>query len=136
MNESPHAHETRRRQPNADELQPYSDPYAALNVPRDATLETIKDAYFQLVREHPPEREPEAFKQIRAAYERLRTPERQLETDMLLLQELPLPTDLPETEFDLTVHREDLLSAARALTDLERTDFHDEFRKVTLSPVS
>ena len=37
-----------------DEPRPYSDPYAALDVPRDATLDAIKDAYFNLVREHPP----------------------------------------------------------------------------------
>jgi curved DNA-binding protein CbpA len=116
-------------QPKA-ELPTYGDPYAELGVPRQATLEEIKDAYFKLVREHPPEREPEAFKTIRAAYERLRTAERRIETDMLLLQELPLPAEWHAPEFDLSVHREDLQSAARALSDLERTDFHEDFRDV------
>ena len=113
-------------------LQTYSDPYVALGVPRDATPDRIKDAYFKLVREHPPEREPEAFKAVRAAYERLRRPERRLETDLLLPHALPLPTDLPAPEFDLSVHREDLLSAARALSDLDRTDFREDFRTVKL----
>lgn len=109
-----------------------SDPYATFGVPRDATLDQIKDAYFKLVREHPPEREPEAFKAIRAAYERLRTPERRVETDLLLLQELALPSEWHTPVFDLGVHSEDLLSAARALSDLERTDFREDFRKVNL----
>ena len=64
---------------------PYVDPYAVLGVTRSATPAEIKQAYFALVRAHPPEREPETFKRIRAAYERLRDPERRTETDMLLL---------------------------------------------------
>jgi curved DNA-binding protein CbpA len=112
----------------------HSDPYAALNVPRDATMDAIKDAYFKLVREHPPERDPEAFKAIRAAYEHIRTPERRVETDLLLLQApIPAPTEWRASKFDLSVHREDLLSAARALSDLERTDFRDDFRKIQLA---
>ena len=114
-----------------DEPRPYSDPYAALDVPRDATLDAIKDAYFKLVREHPPERDPDAFKAIRAAYDRVRTAERRVETDLLLLQpELPLPAEGDAPAFDLSVHREDLLAAARALCDLERTDFREDFREV------
>lgn len=114
----------------AAEGQTYSDPYAALGVPHDATLEQIKDAYFKLVREHPPERDPETFKTIRAAYDRVRTAERRVEADLLLLQELPLPAEWRQPSFDLSVHREDLLTAARALSDLERTDFRMDFRKV------
>ena len=114
-----------------DEPQEYRDPYAALGVPRDATLDAIKDAYFKLVREHPPERDPDAFKAIRAAYDRVRTAERRVETDLLLLQpELPLPAEGDAPAFDLSVHREDLLAAARALGDLERTDFREDFRPV------
>lgn len=124
-------------EPATAPMQLYSDPYTALGVPRDATMDAIKDAYFKLVREHPPERDPESFKAIRAAYERIRTPERRIETDLLLLQEpLPLPTEWQTPSFDLTVHHEDLMSAARALSDLERTDFRDDFRKIQLSDLS
>ncbi len=115
---------------SATELHSYGDPYAALGVPHDATSDQIKDAYFKLVRDHPPEREPDAFKVIRAAYDRLRTSERRLETDLLLLQVVPPPTEWHMPPFDLRVHREDLLSAARALSDLERTDFREDFRNV------
>ena len=114
-----------------DKPQPYRDPYAALGVPRDATLDAIKDAYFKLVREHSPERDPDAFKAIRAAYDRVRTAERRVEADLQLLQpELPLPAEGAAPAFDLSVHREDLLAAARALSDLERTDFHEDFRDI------
>ena len=120
-------------EPHEHEPQTYADPYAALGVPREATLEAFMDAYFQLVREHPPERDPETFKAIRAAYERIRTSERRVEADLLLLQELALPAEWRAPAFDLSVHREDLLSAARALSDLERTDFRDDFRKFQIS---
>lgn len=113
--------------------EPYVDPYLVLGLDHTATLEEIKRAYFALVRAHPPERDPEAFKRIRAAYERLRTPEQRLEADMLLLQTWPVPTRFPQAaDLDLRVHREDVLAAARALSDLERTDFHGDFRKVKL----
>lgn len=128
---APSRRQTPGEQHAPDEPQPYRDPYAALGLLRDATLEAIKDAYFKLVREHPPERDPDAFKAIRAAYDRVRTAERRLETDLLLLQpELPLPAEEDAAEFDLSVHQEDLLAAARALSDLERTDFRQDFREV------
>jgi len=112
---------------------PSVDPYAVLELPRTATLAEIKQAYFTQVRAHPPEREAETFKRIRAAYERLRDPEQRMETDMLL------PTAWPEPErkrrapqLDLTLHREDVLSAARSLSDLERRDWREHYGKVQL----
>jgi len=42
-------------------------PYAILGVERTATEAEIKRAYFARVREHPPERDPEGFKRVRAA---------------------------------------------------------------------
>ena len=49
------------------------DPYQILNVSSDASLSEIKKAYFLQVRKHPPEKDPEMFKQIRAAYEQLKS---------------------------------------------------------------
>ena len=112
---------------------PYVDPYAVLGLTRAATAAEIKQAYFALVRTHPPEREPETFKRIRAAYERLRDPERRVETDMLLLDAWPEPARKRRPpKLDLTLHREDVIEAARALTDLARTDWREHFGKVKL----
>ena len=50
------------------------DFYEVLGVAKSATPEAIKRAYLALVREHTPERSPEIFKRIRAAYETLSDP--------------------------------------------------------------
>lgn len=110
-----------------------TDPYAVLGVSCTVSASEVKKAYFALVREHPPEHEPEAFKRIRAAYEQLRSPERRLDTDMLRLQPWPEPPPpesppLPE----LRLAREDIILAARACSDLGRTDFREDFREVTV----
>jgi curved DNA-binding protein CbpA len=47
-------------------------PYAILGVAADAGDEEIKKAYLAKVRLHPPDRDPEAFQQVRAAYEAVR----------------------------------------------------------------
>ncbi|RKH00802.1 hypothetical protein D7X74_38310 [Corallococcus sp. CA047B] len=51
--------------------EPQQNPYAVLGVPRDADARTIKKAYFDLVRQNPPETHPEVFKRLREAYELL-----------------------------------------------------------------
>ena len=45
--------------------------YEVLGVPTTAAKEEIKRAYFNLVRKYQPDRSPEEFKEIRAAYETL-----------------------------------------------------------------
>ncbi len=49
------------------------NPFITLNVAETADDDAIKKAYLQQVREHPPERDPEHFQTIRAAYERIKT---------------------------------------------------------------
>lgn len=111
----------------------YTDPYATLGLTRTASAQEIKQAYFALVRAHPPERDPERFKQIRAAYERLRDPVARVETDMLLLERWPAPTrQRREPRLDLAVQPQDVLAAVRAASDLERTDWREHFGKVKL----
>jgi curved DNA-binding protein CbpA len=111
----------------------YTDPYAALGVPRSATDAEIKRAYFALVRTHPPERDPEAFKRIRAAYERLRDAEKRAETDMLLLQPWPEPARRRRApKLNLDLQPADVIAAARSLTDLERSDWREHYGKVKL----
>jgi curved DNA-binding protein CbpA len=49
-----------------------NNPYEVLGLAADATDDTIRRRYLELVRQHSPERDPEKFAQIRAAYEHLR----------------------------------------------------------------
>src|SRR5215470_1227198 len=112
---------------------PYVDPYAVLELSRTATAEQIRQAYFALVRAHPPERDPALFKRIRAAYERLRDPDRRAETEMLLLEPWPESTrKRRQPKLDLKLHAEDVIAAARALTDLERSDWREHYSKIKL----
>lgn len=89
--------------------EPYDDPSSTLELQRGASAATIKHAYFTLVRAHPPEREPDTFKRIRAAYEWLREPDGRTEAYMLLLASAG-PRRAPK--FDLELHREDLIEPA------------------------
>ena len=111
-----------------------TDPYAVLGVGHTASLEEIKKAYFALVRQHPPEKDPEEFKRIRAAYEQLRDPRQRQQTDLLSWQtwiEPPLP-EVPTLEavLEWTLDPVDVIRAARALSDLARTDFREDYREV------
>lgn len=61
--------------------------YEILGIDANADEKTIKKAYFRMIRVHSPEKDPEKFQQIRAAYERLSNPEEQQRTEI----EFPLP---------------------------------------------
>lgn len=106
---------------------PLLDPYAVLGLPRSANDGEVKRAYFQMVRQFPPEKEPERFQEIRTAYDRIRTRERRDQTDLFLLQS---PPDLPNRRrptYDLTVHGEDAVSLAAELR-LAQLRVEDDFR--------
>jgi curved DNA-binding protein CbpA len=109
----------------------YQDPYRVLGIERSANTAEIKQAYFALVRAHPPERDAEMFKQIRAAYEALRDPAQRTETDMRLFQTWQ-PTDRrrPAPELHLHVEPADLFTILRSLTDLARTDWAEHHSPV------
>jgi len=67
---------------------PFADnPYKTLGVERDATEAQIKQAYFALIRQHSPEHDPEGFKRIRGAYEKLRAGGERAQTDLFLIDE-------------------------------------------------
>jgi curved DNA-binding protein CbpA len=51
-----------------------SDPYTVLDLPPDSPDDVIRRRYLQLVRTYTPDRAPERFAAIRAAYEKLRDP--------------------------------------------------------------
>ncbi|HEY2252389.1 MAG TPA: DnaJ domain-containing protein [Planctomycetaceae bacterium] len=63
-----------------------SDPFEILGLAADAGDDEIRQQYLQLVREFPPDRAPERFAEIRAAYDELRDPLRQLEKQMFSLE--------------------------------------------------
>ena len=122
--------------PSRPELQPdlhSADPYAVLGLQRGASVREVKRAYFALVRQYPPEEQPEAFKLLRAAYEKLRSAEAQAETDLFLFQP-PLPWEprRRRRKFDLDIHVEDVWHTLQQYGDLGRTDFKDDFKPVKL----
>jgi curved DNA-binding protein CbpA len=55
-----------------------SDPYEVLGISRQANDTEIRQRYLALVREFPPDRTPERFAAIRAAYDEVRDPENRL----------------------------------------------------------
>jgi curved DNA-binding protein CbpA len=105
------------------------DPYQELGLEPSVSDADLRKAYFALVRLHGPEKDPARFKRIRAAYERLATPEKRLETDMLRLQPWTAPP-LQALERDPALWIQDVLRAARSLSDLDRRHFREDFREV------
>ena len=65
-----------------------ADPYEVLGLPPDADEVGVRRRYLQLVRQHPPEREPERFAELRAAYDQLRDPVTRLEAQLFAVREM------------------------------------------------
>lgn len=61
-----------------------NDAYEILGIEPSSSDEQIRHRYLELVRQHPPDRDPQRFAEIRAAYDRLRDPVARL--DKLLFQ--------------------------------------------------
>lgn len=57
--------------------------YDVLGVSEDASQEEIKEAFFELVREHPPEQDPDAYQRLREAYDVLSDPVSRREYDTM-----------------------------------------------------
>jgi curved DNA-binding protein CbpA len=56
-----------------------NDPYELLGLSRSASEREIRKRYLELVRQFPPDRAPERFAEIRAAYDALQDPTARLE---------------------------------------------------------
>jgi curved DNA-binding protein CbpA len=110
-----------------------SDPYLVLGLAKTASQVEIKRAYFALIRQYPPETDPEKFKIIRAAYEKIKDATRRAETDIFLPQAPPVwqPPKI-NLSLDTTFHPSDVLLALRYWGDLGRTDFSEDFREIDL----
>jgi curved DNA-binding protein CbpA len=59
-----------------------NDPYEVLGLPRLADEAETRRRYLELVRQFPPDRDPERFAAIRAAYDEVRDPTRRLEAQL------------------------------------------------------
>jgi len=66
------------------------DPFTILGVDEAADDAEIRRRYLALVREFPPDREPERFQDYRAAYEALRDERKRLEMTLLRTNEAAL----------------------------------------------
>jgi curved DNA-binding protein CbpA len=109
------------------------DPYRVLGVLPTATQADIKQAYFTLIRQYPPESEGENFKLIRAAYEKIKSAQRRVETDIFLPQPPPAWQPPPATlTLDTTFHPNDVLLALRRWGELGRANFEADFREIDL----
>jgi curved DNA-binding protein CbpA len=118
-----------QRQPN---LTPgVTDPYVVLGLESSASQDEIRERYFMLVREHPPEQDAGAFKIIRTAYEKLRTEGAQAETNLFLLKPPPPWESAGElSDPDLDLHLEDVLTALRGWVGRDEPDISGDFREV------
>ncbi len=113
-----------------------ADPYALLGISTIASEAEIKQAYFKQVRQHPPEKDPQMFKQIRAAYEKLKDPQKRLEADLLRVEIWPEPVleVKRKTKAGIPLQTEDVRQAARAFTEVGKQDFREDYRPVKLKP--
>ena len=110
------------------------NPYQILEIPKDAAQEEIKNAYFRLIKKYPPEKDPEKFKTIRAAYESLKTVAKKAETDVFIFREPEQAFEFPEEMkpfADIHIGAEDFLEILTDLySDLNRADFEDDYTEV------
>ncbi len=70
------------------------DPFGVLGLPSDASEEVVRARYLELVKKHPPDREPEKFQSIQDAYDLAKNPLK-LANKLLDLSCLP---DVPRWE--------------------------------------
>ncbi len=113
------------------------NPYQVLGVDQGATEAEIKKAYFQLIRQHSPERDPEQFKRIRQAYEQVRSAEARSKADVHSFNdpfgEFNFTALEQRLHFDLSVAVDPaLFSLDDRLSDLDRTDFTEDFTGIPL----
>jgi curved DNA-binding protein CbpA len=126
------------------------NPYTVLGIPKDASPEQVKKAYFSLIRKHPPEKDPGGFKRVRLAYDSLQDADKRSQTDLFLFNDpygdfnvrAPeghehLKLSFQRRKFDQRKPKDisalediDLKIFIYSLSDLSRTDFSDEFNDI------
>ncbi len=109
------------------------NPYQVMGLTPTATGEEIRRVYFELVREHPPEWDPDEFKRIRAAYEILRDPARRAERDLFVaLQPPAAPPSRRRPKPDLAFYREDVIWMLRQEIRSSLRNAKSDFRPIEL----
>lgn len=93
------------------------DPYKVLDLPTSADEETIRRRYLELVRQFPPDRAPEKFAQIRAAYDLLKDRDERLRRQLFEVDRGALMETVVEEIACRTQKRR--VSLARLLSMLE-----------------
>ncbi|MBN8465935.1 DnaJ domain-containing protein [Corallococcus exiguus] len=106
------------------------NPYEVLGVEKDADARAIKKAYFERVRQNPPETHPEEFRRLREAYELLSDPEARQAFDASAAQQADGPEAAKNAALQEAINlfeAGDKVGGRRLLTELlnEQPDFHD-----------
>jgi len=70
------------------------NPCQTLGIPADSNEQAVRRRYLQLVRENPPDRHPQKFAEIHAAYEQLRDPVARLESMILQISSADSPDQI------------------------------------------
>lgn len=65
------------------------NPHGVLGLAPDASLEEVRSAYLRLVREYPPERDADKFREIHSAYTLLNDPMEQAKALLALTRDPP-----------------------------------------------
>jgi curved DNA-binding protein CbpA len=63
-----------------------NDPYEIMGLRPDASESEIRQRFLELVRAHPPDRSPERFAQVHAAYEALCDPARRIAEQLFTIE--------------------------------------------------
>ena len=99
-------------------MSPTKEPYEVLGLTPDYTAEQLRQRYLELVRQNPPEREPEKFAEIRAAYAELNSPVKRWEDKLFYCR---TEENLPVLVADLrsrTIHNRIPVRTLLSLADL------------------
>ncbi|NOK11890.1 J domain-containing protein [Corallococcus exercitus] len=110
--------------------EPRQNPYEVLGVEKDADARAIKKAYFERVRQNPPETHPEEFRRLREAYELLSDPEARQAFDASAAQQADGPEAVNNAHLQEAINlfeAGDKDGGREVLTAVltEQPDFHD-----------
>jgi len=103
-------------------------PYEVLGVTEEASEEQIRKSYLEKVRQSPPERDPDGFKEIRRAYGVLRDGAKRRQLDLSLYKrDSGLGVDTGDVDFpSLFIRR--VFRMLLASSDFQLQDFSRDFR--------